>query len=68
MFMLNRTHLGQSQYKNNKGEKMAKHAKPKQTLRNATLTKRGEAVFYTLIVAAFFVAVGVLSALIERIG
>ena len=47
---------------------MAKHAKPKQTLRNATLTVRGERVFYTLAVAAFFVVVGVLSALIEKIG
>ncbi len=32
---------------------MAKHAKPKQTLRNATLTERGETVVGVIVVVGF---------------
>lgn len=34
---------------------MAKHAKPKQTLRNATLTERGEFVVGILVIIGFFI-------------
>jgi hypothetical protein len=43
---------------------MAKHAKPKQTLRNATLTRRGENVVYTAGMILFFTLVALLNGLL----
>lgn len=47
---------------------MAKHAKPKQTLRNATLTVRGQRVVDFFTMGGILAAVAIISALIERIG